>query len=261
MSKAKREMWIQWVEEAKSVWDIARVARNPFYQKPRCVEIENRTGQVHSSDGDIVAAFIKHNLITKEKEEGGDERREEEKVRRRAPSQEAVRRTLKALKNKLVAGPEGIDRRLLQMLKGTALGRAVLEDVSLWASPEEGVKVPDTAREMTVVMIPKPGRDHGKVEGWRAIVLANTVEKLGEKLIAEDLQEIEGLWHERAFAGRGVGGSVMLLDLLRKRAGLRRSRKGHPLSLQLDRHNDHVQPVSDTCKHGLKTSSHQDRSR
>ena len=26
---AKREMWVQWVEEGKSVWDIARVARNP----------------------------------------------------------------------------------------------------------------------------------------------------------------------------------------------------------------------------------------
>ena len=36
---------------------------------------------------------------------------------------------------------------------------------------------------------------------------ANTVGKLGETIIAQDLQEIEGLWHERAFAGRkGRGG-------------------------------------------------------
>ena len=36
------------------------------------------------------------------------------------------------------------------------------------------------AREMTMVMISKPGRDHSKIKGWRPIVLANTVGKLGK---------------------------------------------------------------------------------
>ena len=101
------------------------------------------------------------------------------------------------------------------MIKGTALGRAVLHDVALWATLKEKVRVPEIAREMTVGIIPKPGKDHTKVKGWRPIVLANTV---GEKLIAEDVQDMEELWHERVFArtkGAGAMDSVMLMDRLR----------------------------------------------
>ena len=109
------------------------------------------------------------------------------------PSDMAMRRVRKALsktKNKSAAGPDGISWGLLKMIKATALGQAVLEDI---ASPGEQVGVPVTAGEMIMVMIPKLGRDHKKVKGWRPIVLANTVGKLGEKLIAEDLQDIEEL--------------------------------------------------------------------
>ena len=52
------------------MWDIVRVARNPFNLKPRCTKVEDEEGQVHS---DIAAAFIEHNLIIEpreEKEEG-----------------------------------------------------------------------------------------------------------------------------------------------------------------------------------------------
>ena len=190
--KAKRETWVQWVEEGKQVWDIARVARNPFNLKTRCTKDEE--GQVHSDDSAIATAFVKHNLITEEREEEAElEEGEEETgylVKRRAPSSTAMKRVLRALsktKNKSAAGPDGISWWLLKMIKGTPLGRAVLEDVALWATPKERVKVPEAAREMTIVMIPKPGKDHSKVKGWRPIVLANTVGKLGEKLIAGDL--------------------------------------------------------------------------
>jgi len=63
-----------------------------------------------------------------------------------------------------------------------------------------------------MVMLPKPGKDHTRVEDWRPVVLANTVRKLVEKL-----QEREELWHERAFAGRegrGAIDSVMLMNML-----------------------------------------------
>jgi len=40
-----------------------------------------------------------------------------------------------------------------------------------------------------MVMIPKPGKDHAAVRGWRPIVLANTVSKLAEKIIAQELQK------------------------------------------------------------------------
>lgn len=38
-------------------------------------------------------------------------------------------------------------------------------------------------------MIAKPGKDHTAVKGWRPIVLANTVGKWCEKIIAQDLGE------------------------------------------------------------------------
>jgi len=34
--KAKREMWMDWIEEGKEVWDIARVCKNPFGMRERC---------------------------------------------------------------------------------------------------------------------------------------------------------------------------------------------------------------------------------
>ena len=68
-----------------------------------------------------------------------------------------------------------------------------------------------------MVMLPKPGKDHSKVKGWRPIVLANTVGKLAEKIITEELQKREELWHERAFAGRKgrrTTDSVMLMAMM-----------------------------------------------
>ena len=42
--KAKREMWVQYVEEGKSIWDIARTARNPFNLKTRADKVEDEDG-------------------------------------------------------------------------------------------------------------------------------------------------------------------------------------------------------------------------
>ena len=50
------------------------------------------------------------------------------------------------------------------MINGTAIGKAVLEDVALWATPKKKVKVPAMAREMTMVMIPKTGRQGQRME-------------------------------------------------------------------------------------------------
>jgi len=55
---------------------------------------------------------------------------------------------------------------------------------------------------MKIDMIPKAGKDHMRVKEWRPIVLANTIGKLAEKIIAQELQERHELWHRRAFAGR-----------------------------------------------------------
>jgi len=98
----------------------------------------------------------------------------------------------------------------------------VLEDVGQMAQVENKYYGEEEWRQMEMVMIPKPGRDHKKVKGWRQIVLLNTMGKLADKLVAEDLGRIGGLFHERAFAGRkgrGAIDSVMLMDQLRKETG------------------------------------------
>lgn len=42
---------------------------------------------------------------------------------------------------------------------------------------------------MRVVLIPKPGRDLTKTKHWRPINFINCVGKLGEKVVADTLQE------------------------------------------------------------------------
>ena len=89
-------------------------------------------------------------------------------TRRRKPSHMAMRRVQKALsktKDESAPGPGGIGWRLLKMIKKTALGQVVLEDIALGATPKERVRVPEIAGEMVMVMIPKPGRDQQKVKG------------------------------------------------------------------------------------------------
>ena len=87
---------VQWVEEGKSVWDIARVARNPFNLQTRCTKVEEGEGQVHGEDSGVAAAFIKHNLISEPREGGGEAGSEsDEQTRRRAPSDIASKRVRK----------------------------------------------------------------------------------------------------------------------------------------------------------------------
>jgi len=100
------------------------------------------------------------------------------------------------------------------------MGRAIIEDVAQVAGERYKTRMPEKWREMKMVMLPKLGKDHTRVKGWRPIVLANTVGKLAEKIIAQELQEKEELWRERAFAGRkgrGAIDSVMLMNMLMER--------------------------------------------
>ena len=51
-------------------------------------------------------------------------------------------------------------------------------------------------------MIPKPVKNRTLVKNCRLITLSNTIGKLAEKLVAEEVQGHDQLWHEAAFAGR-----------------------------------------------------------
>lgn len=107
-------------------------------------------------------------------------------------------------------GPDGISYRLLKLIRDTDLGKAILNDIALTVT---GTHTPLAWRALSMVMIPKPGKDHSKVKGWRPIVLANTVGKLGEKLIADELQSQLQLFHNLQYGsrkGRSAIDSMML---------------------------------------------------
>ena len=69
--KAKREMWTQWVEAGKAVWDLVRMAKSPFNLKEMCTQIEDNEGRIHRSPDDRAGAFVKYNIISKGVEEVG----------------------------------------------------------------------------------------------------------------------------------------------------------------------------------------------
>jgi len=148
-------------------------------------------------------AFTKHNLITEPAE-----RTEVRRQPRRKPCTDTmvqIHQALKKTRNDSAPGPDGVSWKLLEVLKDTNLGRAALEDAGQVSEASQMTRMPEEWRAMK---IPKPGKDHTAVKGWRPIVLANTVGKLAEKLVALELQKHEGLWHERAFAGRKGRGAI-----------------------------------------------------
>ena len=49
-----------------------------------------------------------------------------------------------------------------------------------------------------MVFTPKPGRDHSLLKSWRPITLINCIGKLGEKVVADDLQDAD-LLHNLQF--------------------------------------------------------------
>ena len=56
-------------------------------------------------------------------------------------------------------------------------------------------------KEMKMVMIPKPRRDLTRTKNWRPINLINCMRKIGEKVVADCLQEIPG-FHDGQYGGR-----------------------------------------------------------
>ena len=108
-----------------------------------------------------------------------------------------VIKALSGTSNSSAPGPDGVSYKLLKAIKDTRLGKDVVEEV---ATNLIRGKIPDRWKEMRVVLIPKPGRDLTKTKSWRPINLINFIGKLGEKVVADELQEAE-LLHRGQFGG------------------------------------------------------------
>ena len=109
---------------------------------------------------------------------------------------------LSGTKNNSAAGPDSVGYRLIKAIWGTRLGGELLGEV---VSALRGGYIPDRCRDMQVVLIPKPGRDLTQTKNWRPLNLINCIGKLGEKVVADRIQE-EGssiLHHQQYGSVRG----------------------------------------------------------
>ena len=86
---------------------------------------------------------------------------------------------------------------MIKVVRDTRLGRELLEEIV--DSLVEGV-IPEEWGKMRAVFIPKPGRNLKRAGNWRPLNLINSVVKLGEKVVADRLQECgDALFHHLQF--------------------------------------------------------------
>jgi len=81
-----------------------------------------------------------------------------------------------------------------------------------------------------MVMIPKLGKDHSSIQGWRPIVLSNTCGKLEEKVIADRLQRAHEGFHPLQYGSRKGRSATDAMALIISHI-LRETRKGAKVSL------------------------------
>jgi len=105
--------------------------------------------------------------------------------------EELVRKALAGTSNKWAPGPDGIGYKLIKRVLDLKLGSELIREV---AENLINGTIFKEWQHSKVVMIPKPGKDHYKTKGWRPINLINCIGKLGEKVVADRLQE-SGLLH------------------------------------------------------------------
>ena len=100
--------------------------------------------------------------------------------------------------------PDGISYKIIKWANKSVLGKYLIDDVV--DNLLEG-KIPKKWQNSKVVFIPKPNRDLALLKAWRPITLINCIGKLGEMVVADELQQA-GLLHRHQF-GRVKGRSAI----------------------------------------------------
>lgn len=208
--KKKKECWNKFLLDSgtRDPWEIVPIAKDQFGIREMMSKLTDQDGNIAETQEELRLSLEKHHLISHNtREDNQDPRPTPQVAARPVPFREATRelfdkayQVLTRTKNNSSPGPDRIPYRLLKLIKDTPLGVALLPDVAI--STTGNVTVPEQYRDSVMVMTPKPGKDHSKIKGWRPSVLANTVGKLGEKLIAEALQYINALFHDLQYGSR-----------------------------------------------------------
>ena len=200
----KREHWAAFVQDtvskkAQDIWRVIKVARNPFNRK--CTMLHKLDDA--ETDTDKVAAIINYNFKGHLGEtppllhsmKGLQASKEDLIVR--------LKRALAKTSNTSTPGEDRISYKLLKLLLNTRLGEQTLGFLADFLKGRRTVLLStgDSNRDLTVVMIPKIGKDQSTVKGWRPIVLMSCLLKLMDKVVAEDLQMLPA-FHQGQFGSR-----------------------------------------------------------
>ena len=182
-------------KKVQDIWKVIKVARNPFNQK--CTmphKLDNA-----ETDEDKVTAITRHNFAGLS---GAAPPPLQTLKGLQAPKEVLITRLKQALaktSNTSTPGDDRISYKLLKMLLDTQLGEQTLARLADFLKGKRPVA--DDNRDITVVMIPKVGKDQSTVKGWRPIVLMSCLLKLMDKVVASELQMLPA-FHPRQFGSR-----------------------------------------------------------
>ena len=175
---------------------MVRLAKNPWGSKSRMKTLQGLDGKVIEEE-DRAEALEKAHFLWQDR----DTEEEEEDRRKDAPGlgrQELKDKVLDALSrtsNTFATGPDGIRYRIIKCANKSVLCEYLIDNVV--DNLMEG-KIPKEWQNSKVVFIPKPNRDLAILKAWRPITLINCIGKLGEKVVADELQQA-GLLHRHQF--------------------------------------------------------------
>ena len=203
MVKEKKDRcWRAFCEDSglQSPWEVVRWAMDPWRERERMGRLKDARGRWLDADVEKVRCPVSEVFGGSEEGGGSDHVGEADYVGSllsRDEIESAVRQALGKTKNGSAPGPDGIGYRLIKAVRDTWLGGKLIEEIV--DNLARGV-IPPAWREMRVVFIPKPGRDHPLAKNWRPLNLINCVGKLGEKVVADRIQDLGGdLFHHLQF--------------------------------------------------------------
>ena len=166
---------------------MVRLARNPWGSKSRMKTLKDLEGKVIEEEDRAEALekahFLWQDRETEEEEEDG---REDAPGLGREELKDKVLDALSRTSNTSAPGPDGISYKIITWANKSVLGEFLIDDVV--DNLMEG-KIPKEWQNSKVGFISKPNRDLALLKAWCPITLINCFGKLGEKVVADELQQ------------------------------------------------------------------------
>ena len=194
----KRNYWQKFLKEhgTKDPWEVVRLAKNPWRSKSRMKTLKDLDGKVIEEEDRAEALKKAHFLWQdREAEEEEEDRREDAPGLGREELKDKVLDALARTSNTSAPAPDGISYKIIKWANKSVLSEYLIDDVV--DNLMQG-KIPKEWQGSKVVFIPKPNRDLALLKAWCPITLINCIGRLGEKVVADELQQA-GLLHRHQF--------------------------------------------------------------